>query len=438
VPDVHPRVPYFGNTLSVYNDPVEFFENCRKSYGNIWRVKLCRTNFVVVCDRQLALELARADENDLSLYEVLRGIYFERSCFDSGTHLAADALKKGIAFQKAVILPKLKSEAENLIESLKTLDLRGPISHQNQLDIFGRYVARVLFRSFLGVPMHDTMWPIVLKFFALMKRAIKATHFLPMWFVHLVVRWPLFILRHNIRSYVDDIIRMYQDDPKLEGSSFFRAICDKRDEVTGEKLNTEQVGGHLLSFIFAGTQNSGTLIQQVVADLALHKNVYEELRTEVSELISKNDMDGILNSQLLNACLMEAARLYPTLFGLMRQCPADFTFCGYNLKKGDICSISNPMMMLDPTVFKDPLKYNPHRFLGVNAEPFTSMMVTSWGSGVHLCPGKNFALYEIKMAVAYLVDNFSFKLQEGDFKINYTSTGSFAERKLSVILTPVK
>jgi len=437
VPNVVPRLPYLGNVIQVYKDPVSFMESCRLKYGDIFRVKLCRTNFVVVCNRQVAQELAKSDEGDLSLYEVLRGIYFERSCFDSHTHLAADALKKGISFQKSVVTTKLQVEALRLVKFLKSQDLGKPISHRDQLDYFGNYAARVIFRCFLGISMKNEMYLILLQFFALMKKAIKATHFVPMWMVHLVVRGRLLTYRHSIRSFVDDAIAAYAKDPMLDSSTFFRAVADKIDEGTGEPLTTEQIAGHLLAFLFAGTQNTGTLIQQVLADLALDKEICAELRAEVSTLIEKNDMDGILQSPLLTACLMEAARLYPTLFGLMRQCPADFTFAGHNLKKGDICSISNPMFMQDGKVFKDPLKYNPHRFMGENPEPCSSMMVTSWGSGVHLCPGKNFAIYEIKMAIAYLVNNFHFELPDKDIKVNYTSTGSFAERKLKMQLTPL-
>jgi len=54
-----------------------------------------------------------------------------------------------------------------------------------------------------------------------------------------------------------------------------------------------------------------------------------------------------------------------------------------------------------------------------------------------MCPGKQFALLEIKMAIAYIVRYFSFEVPP-QVPLNYMSTAGFAERKVNLILKPVR
>ena len=90
--------------------------------------------------------------------------------------------------------------------------------------------------------------------------------------------------------------------------------------------------------------------------------------------------------------------------------------------------------------FKSPQDYNPERYLS-GRENYDSESVMTWGSGVHLCPGKQFALYEWMAAIAMITAKFErFNLSYDTLeKLDYFSPSAFAERKnLSVEIRKIR
>jgi cytochrome P450 len=175
----------------------------------------------------------------------------------------------------------------------------------------------------------------------------------------------------------------------------------------------------------------------MLIDLALHPAVFEKVRKEVSQHILNDDMAAIQHSPILNACLMETARLNPTIFGVTRKCTEDMIIGNYCFKKGDILAISTPTIMRDEAIFREPNVYNPNRFLGKQPESWGNHKVINWGAGIHLCPGKQFAINEIKVSMAYLVHNFRFEVPSKKVFVKFATTTSFAERKVDILLRPI-
>jgi alkylated DNA repair dioxygenase AlkB len=140
---------------------------------------------------------------------------------------------------------------------------------------------------------------------------------------------------------------------------------------------------------------------------------------------------------------MESARLNCHIFALNRtplhpKSTLGPYFVGNEI---DCVALCEPMLMVHGEagkVFKGARDYNPDRFLGLNPEPFSANNVMTWGAGVHLCPGKMFALYEIKVATSLILQNFTFNLGQGSVsEMNYFSPSAFAERKVEVQLVPL-
>lgn len=78
--------------------------------------------------------------------------------------------------------------------------------------------------------------------------------------------------------------------------------------------------------------------------------------------------------------------------------------------------------------YEEPHVYNPDRFRDSNTQ------VMTWGSGLHLCPGKNFAIYEIKMATALFALNYDIKFRNIP-ELDYFSPSAFAERCGMIVKT---
>jgi cytochrome P450 len=62
------------------------------------------------------------------------------------------------------------------------------------------------------------------------------------------------------------------------------------------------------------------------------------------------------------------------------------------------------------------------------AEPTSSHYIINWGGGIHACPGKNFALYAIKICVAHFILNFDFEIKGGVPEFNYHGALALCQR----------
>lgn len=140
---------------------------------------------------------------------------------------------------------------------------------------------------------------------------------------------------------------------------------------------------------------------------------------------------------------MESARMNSHIFALNRKPKRpNMTIGDYFIGDVDSIAICEPMLMnydCANDVFCNPQTYNPLRFMGENKEPKSSSYVMTWGSGVHLCPGKQFAICEIKIALSLICTNFErFILSDSQLeKVNYFSPSAFSERMIMTSLKPL-
>lgn len=95
---------------------------------------------------------------------------------------------------------------------------------------------------------------------------------------------------------------------------------------------------------------------------------------------------------------------------------------GTVIPKGDIILVSCSKMW-DPTIYPDPEKFDPYRFLklrevSVENESLGQFVSPSpqhmgFGFGKHACPGRFFAAAEMKVILCHVIMKYDFKLSEG-------------------------
>lgn len=66
----------------------------------------------------------------------------------------------------------------------------------------------------------------------------------------------------------------------------------------------------------------------------------------------------------------------------------------------------------DPSIWPDPLRFDPDRFLPENVKNRHPFSFLPFSSGLRSCMGKKFAMLESKLAVAEILRKFSIKSVE--------------------------
>ena len=119
----------------------------------------------------------------------------------------------------------------------------------------------------------------------------------------------------------------------------------------------------------------------------------------------------ILTSQV-SLVLLEVLRLYTPITGLTR-----YTKC--ETKVGNISTPAGVQLYLPVVLLhydrnywgEKPGEFNPERFSeGISKASRDQMAFYPFGWGPRICVGQNFALTEAKMALAMILQHFSFKL----------------------------
>ncbi|GFP58530.1 cytochrome P450 monooxygenase CLM2 [Trichoderma asperellum] len=120
----------------------------------------------------------------------------------------------------------------------------------------------------------------------------------------------------------------------------------------------------------------------------------------------------------------EALRWFTlTPMGFPHALSEDTTYKGYDLPKGAYLSWASWDFCHDPSVYKDPYKFDPERFLEPRNEPNPKWTV--FGFGRRICPGRHLADAALFVNMASLVAFF-------DFRKKVDEQGNVLEPKLAI------
>ncbi|TWW73409.1 Cholesterol 7-alpha-monooxygenase [Takifugu flavidus] len=133
--------------------------------------------------------------------------------------------------------------------------------------------------------------------------------------------------------------------------------------------------------------------------------------------------DVLDNMPVLDSIIKEAMRLSSASLNI-RVAKEDFLLHldnqeAYRIRKDDVIALYPPMLHYDPEIFEDPYEYKFDRFLDENNQEKTTFtrngrklryFYMPFGSGVTKCPGRFFAVYEIKQFLTLVLTYFDMEL----------------------------
>lgn len=437
VPVVSGGLPFVGHGLKFSKDIIGFVEACSQKYGKIFRVQIFRTDMVIICDREMLNEFFRAKENNLSLNTTLNRLFFGDAFTADEAFLPTiiDIVKTTIKVKYDDFIPKIQLEAQRMMEVMKSnagkkISLTG---------IMMKFIACTSARCFVDMELTDVFYDALVSFSYILNKTVILTYFFPKWFLRLTAKPFLTFYRNKMISMLKPIINEYRINPDKTDSPILRKAVDYVDEKSGKSLTDEQVGGIIVCLLYVSTENTALGLSATVTDLAINHEYWNKVRRDCHKYIKNNDYVGLFrDAKVIHACFLESARMNTHVFPLNRYpIEQDCSVGGYHVGKAVSVGVCAPMMMCKENfandTYENPTKYDPERFL-TKKESISPTNLMTFGANTHLCPGKMFALMEIKTAVALVTSIFKpFSIQNLG-KLDYFGPSAFAERQVETTL----
>ncbi|GAB6026265.1 hypothetical protein CHUAL_012471 [Chamberlinius hualienensis] len=162
-------------------------------------------------------------------------------------------------------------------------------------------------------------------------------------------------------------------------------------------------------FLLAGFDTTANTISFASYLLALNPECQQKLKDEIDQAIAKHGeltTDVILNLPYLEMVISETLRMYPPAVRLERLCVRDYQLGDIFIPKGCMVAAGVYAIHYDPEIYPEPHKFDPERFTYENKSQRQPMAYIPFGAGPRICIGMRFALMEVKICLAHIINQF--------------------------------
>ncbi|KAL8041860.1 hypothetical protein ABFX02_09G011700 [Erythranthe guttata] len=185
-------------------------------------------------------------------------------------------------------------------------------------------------------------------------------------------------------------------------------------------LNHEHIKAVLLVDIFAaGTETSATAIEWTMTELVRNPTVKQKVQQEVRQVAkgkTKVEETDLPKLTYLKLVIKESLRLHPPLPLLVprettEKCTIDNK---YEIPAKTRVLFNASAIGMDPEYWENPERFWPDRFLNRQVDfRGQHFELLPFGAGRRGCPGINFSMPLVELALANLLFRFDWKLPEG-------------------------
>ena len=189
-------------------------------------------------------------------------------------------------------------------------------------------------------------------------------------------------------------------------------LMNAEDEETGERMTDQQLRDESITIFSAGHETSANGLTWTLYLLDKNPHIRERLEAEI---------DGVLGGRIPTLAdlpqlpynlqvIQESMRLFPPAWGVGREALEADELDGYPIPKKAQVMIHIYSLHRHPDYWEDPDRFDPDRFTKDKVKSRHRYAYLPFGGGPRFCIGNNFALMEMQLALAMMVQHYRVRL----------------------------
>lgn len=217
----------------------------------------------------------------------------------------------------------------------------------------------------------------------------------------------------RIDRVVNEIIEQRRRTGKDE-DDLLSMLMNARDDESGEGMTDAQLRDEIMTMFLAGHETTANALSWGLYLLSHHPTVRRQMQRELDGVLGgrRPALSDLVSLPYTRAVVRETMRLYPPAWSIGRRCEEDDALGGYRIRAGGIVIVSPWVTHRHPRYWPNPEGFDPERFMP-DAPKRPRYAYFPFGGGPRQCIGNNFALMEIELVLATLVQRFDADLVAG-------------------------
>ena len=397
--------------------PLETLEELRKRYGNMIRLGIGKYPAVIVFDPEYNRHVLRDPDSfyaydiDLvpvkfpeasSVKTVTTGMplmngprhddhrsallpYFHKKFVTRYHDACVDVTRRRIANWRMGAVLDMRAEMERLAMWLGTAPVLG-LDPEKEGEAIGMQLERtmkILFNPFALLLPYDIPG---LPFHTLLKQAAA--------------------MERVVRSVI-----ARKKEEGLAGKDILSVMIQMHNEDPA-RLSEAELIGHTTTMFRGGSNPNGMALYWTIFLLSRHPAALKKVLAELEQKMGGKDPtpESVEKLPYLEGAIKEGMRLFPAGTWTGRLAMREFELDGHPLPKGTWVVMSPYVVHRIPEIFPEPYRFKPERW---SSEYHSAYEFMPFSAGPRYCIGTSLGMMQLKIALAMLLQRFSFTLKPG-------------------------
>jgi cytochrome P450 len=413
--------PLLGSLRELRKDPLAFFTRQVREYGDVVRIRVGPMRVTALAHPDQVRHVLQ--DNARNYNKQTRGFAVVRELLGQGL-LTSEGdfwLRQRRLAQPAFHRQRLAGFARTMVDASLDLAtaLESRIAGGQPFDVaedFIHLTLRIAGLTLFGTEVGDESRAIGEALGRVQTAANKRlTQLLPL---------PRFLPLPSHRRFerdvatLDRVVRAIIERRRREGGEhhdLLQMLMEARDEDTGERMSDTQLRDEVLTLLLAGHETTASALAWTVVLLSRNPEARQRLEAELARELAGRPptVEDLPKLAFTRRVVDESLRLYPPAWIFSRAAIQDDVVGGFRVPRGTFVLMLPWVTHRHPKLWENPETFDPDRFLPERERERPRFAWFPFGGGPRQCIGNQFALMELVLVLATLLQRVRLELAPG-------------------------